>query len=240
VTSFPSALSEIRKAAREPSPAPGLHVAIVMGGGAPAEALAAVWRTTEAAAPQGITHLTLFGFTQDLLCHYLQAGAADIEGSEIRLSVIGAREELPADLAALITTAEERTRARSALHLVLALNCGSRADIVSAARRLAMLVRDGALAPQDIDEDRLGASLWTGTLPPPDLLIRTGGEQRLGNILLWQLAYAEMVFVDKSWSDFTGEDLERAILEFRSRDRRFGAIRPTTPASIFAGAALLP
>ena len=101
-----------------------------------------------------------------------------------------------------------------------------------------MLVRDGALAPQEIDEERLGASLWTGALPPPDLLIRTGGEQRLGNILLWQLAYAEMVFVDKNWPDFTGEDLDAAILEFRRRDRRFGAISPAVPA-IRAGAALL-
>lgn len=211
-----------------------------MGGGEPRDALVAVRRTIEAAAPQGITHLTLFGFTQSLLRHYLQDSVAYLEESRARLSVIGARDELPADLVALIATAEERTRTRSALHLTIALNCGSRADIVSAARRLAMLVRDGALAPQDIDEDRLGASLWTGGLPPPDLLIRTGGEQRLGNILLWQLAYAEMVFVDKSWSDFTGEDLNAAILEFRRRDRRFGAIRPTTAASIFAGAALLP
>ncbi|HWA50357.1 MAG TPA: polyprenyl diphosphate synthase [Dongiaceae bacterium] len=236
MTDFPSALVEIRKAAREPSLAPRLHVALIMGGGEQGDWLAAIRRTIEAAARNGITHLTLFGFTTGLLHHCVRDGLADLEESGIRLSVVGAREGLPSDLAALIAAAEERTRINPGLHLAIALDCGGRADIVSAARRLAMQVRDGALAPHEIDECRLGASLWTGALPPPDLLIRTGGRQRLDDILLWQIAYAEMVFVDRRWSDFTGEDLDAAILEFRRRDRRFGAIKP----DILAGAALLP
>lgn len=241
MTDFPSALVEIRKAAREPSLAPGLHVAIIMdGAGDRPHGAEVAWRTIEATARNGVTHLSLFGFTQDLLRHYLQDSAANMEAREMRLSVIGAREGLPSDLAALIGSAEARTRINPGLHLALALDYGSRADIVSAARRLALQVREGTLAPHEIDEDRLGASLWTGALPPPDLLIRTGGRQHLGNILLWQIAYAEMVFVDKAWPDFTGEDLDAAILEFRRRDRRFGAIRPNPPASVAAGAALFP
>jgi undecaprenyl diphosphate synthase len=240
VTDFPSALAGIRKAGREPDPAGKLHVAVIIDGSGRSarerDELAAVRRTIEAATRNGVTHLTLFGLMQDLLYHYLLDGIAELEDGGICLSVIGARNELPSDLAALIAAAEQRTQGNPGLHLTIALDCDGRADIVSASRRLAMLVRDGILAPEDIGEDLLGASLSTGTLPPPDLMIRAGGEQRLGNFLLWQCAYAEMIFVDKPWPDFTGEDIDAAISEFRRRDRRFGAI----PPSVLTGAAILP
>ena len=244
-------LVEIRKAAQERGAPLCLHVAIIMDGngrwarerGLPrtmghhhgAEAARQVIR---AAAESGVTHLTLFGFSSEnwkrpkaevqylmgLLRRYLQRDVDELHEAGIRLSVIGERDGLPSDIVDLIAEAERRTEANARLHLTIALNYGGRADIVAAARKLASRVQDGALLPDEIDEGCFASSLSTADLPDPDLMIRTSGEQRISNFLLWQLAYAEMVFVEKYWPDFAGEDLAAAIAEYRRRHRRFGAI----------------
>jgi undecaprenyl diphosphate synthase len=255
MTQFSSALSEIRKLAPGQAAA-ALHVAIIMDGngrwararGLPrtmghrqgAEAARAVIR---AAAEVGVTHLTLFGFSSEnwkrpraevqylmgLLRSYLQRNVDELHDAGVRLSVIGERQALPADIVDLIAEAERRTRDNAGLHLTIALNYGGRTDIVAAARRLAARVEAGMLAVEEIDEAAFGAHLSTAGLPDPDLMIRTSGEQRVSNFLLWQLAYAEMIFVEKYWPDFTGADLVAALAEFHRRDRRFGAVMPDVP-----------
>jgi undecaprenyl diphosphate synthase len=159
-----------------------------------------------------------------LLRNYLRRNVDELHEGGVRLSVIGERDALPVDIVDLIANAEQLTRDNAGLHLTIALNYGGRADIVAAARRLAAQVEGGVLAAEEIDEAAFGAHLSTAGLPDPDLMIRTSGEQRISNFLLWQLAYAEMAFVEKYWPDFTGEDLVAALAEFRRRDRRFGAI----------------
>jgi undecaprenyl diphosphate synthase len=251
MTEFSSALVEIRKVAPDQTTPVSLHVAIIMDGngrwararGLPRtvghyQGTEAARKVIKAAAEAGVTHLTLFGFSSEnwkrpkaevlylmnLLRGYLQRDVNELHQANIRLSVIGERAALPADIAALIGDAERLTRDNSSLHLTIALNYGGRGDIVTAARRLAAHVRAGMLDPDDIDEAAFGAHLSTASLPDPDLMIRTSGEQRVSNFLLWQLAYAEMAFVEKYWPDFSGEDLTAALAEFRRRDRRFGAI----------------
>jgi undecaprenyl diphosphate synthase len=251
MTEFSSALVEIRKVAPDQTTPVSLHVAIIMDGngrwararGLPRtmghhQGAEAARMVIKAAAEAGVTHLTLFGFSSenwkrpkaevlylmDLLRGYLQRDVNELHQANIRLSVIGERAALPADIAALIGDAERLTRDNSGLHLTIALNYGGRGDIVAAARRLAAHVQAGMLNPDDIDETAFGAHLSTASLPDPDLMIRTSGEQRVSNFLLWQLAYAEMAFVEKYWPDFSGEDLTAVLAEFRRRDRRFGAI----------------
>ena len=250
MTQFSSAVSAIRKLAPG-QVAASLHVAIIMDGngrwararGLPrtmghrqgAEAARTVIR---AAAEAGITHLTLFGFSSEnwkrpraevqylmgLLRNYLQRNVDELHETGVRLLVIGERDALPADIVDLIADAERLTHGNAGLHLTIALNYGGRADIVAAARKLAARVEAGMLAAEEIDEAAFGAHLSTAGLPDPDLMIRTSGEQRISNFLLWQLAYAEMTFVEKYWPDFTGEDLVAALADFRRRDRRFGAV----------------
>jgi undecaprenyl diphosphate synthase len=255
MTQFSSALSEIRKLAPGQA-APTLHVAIVMDGngrwaaarGLPRtmghrEGAEAARKVLKAAAEAKVTHLTLFGFSSEnwkrprvevqylmgLLRSYLRRNVDELHEAGIRLAVIGERDGLPADIVDLIGDAERLTRDNGGLHLTIALNYGGRADILAAARRLAARVEAGMLAASDIDEDAFGAHLSTAGLPDPDLMIRTSGEQRVSNFLLWQMAYAELMFVQKYWPDFTGEDLVAALAEFRRRDRRFGAITSDAP-----------
>ena len=250
MTEFSSALVEIRKLVPEPAPV-SLHVAIIMDGngrwararGLPRtmghrQGAEAARKVIKAASEAGVTHLTLFGFSSEnwkrpkaevsylmgLLRGYLQRNVDELHDANVRLSVIGERAALPADIVALIADAEALTRGNAGLHLTIALNYGGRTDIVAAARRLAEQARAGLLDPDAINEESLSAHLSTAALPDPDLMIRTSGEQRVSNFLLWQMAYAEMSFVEKFWPDFTGEDLIAALAEFRRRDRRFGAI----------------
>jgi undecaprenyl diphosphate synthase len=251
VTEFTSALVEIRKLAPRPRPA-SLHVAIIMDGNgrwAPPRGLPrtvghrqgaeAARRTVKAAIDAGITQLTLFGFSSEnwkrpkmevqylisLLRNYLHRNIDELHEAGVRLSVIGERAVLPADIVVLIGEAEALTRHNARLHLT-ALDYGGRADIIAATRRLAAQVRIGMLEPDEIDESSFAVNLTTSSLPDPDLMIRTSGEQRVSNFLLWQLAYAEMLFVEKYRPDFGAEDLTAALAEFRRRDRRFGATRP--------------
>jgi len=229
-----------------------LHVAIIMdGNGRWAEAkgqmrtmghragIEAVRRTLEAAREQSIGHLTLYSFSAEnwrrpeteilelmgLLRFYLKSELATLHKQGVRVRVIGDRARLPADIAATIAKAEEQTRENKALTLTLALSYGGRQELAQAARRAAEAVARGDLKAQDIDENALQSFLYTADMPDPDLVIRTSGEMRISNFLLWQSAYAEYVFLDVLWPDFSGDHLAQAIEIFRGRERRYGATR---------------
>jgi undecaprenyl diphosphate synthase len=197
----------------------------------------AVRRTVEGCRECGIQYLTLFAFSSEnwrrpasevnelmnLLRFYLRREINELARGGVRLSFLGERELMAADIAEMMADAEQWTRHNLALHLTIALNYGSRREIVSAARRLAKRVASGELDEAVIDEQLFGQTLNSLGLPDPDLLIRTSGEQRLSNFMLWQLAYTELVFLPVHWPDFGRRHLERAIAEFRRRERRYGA-----------------
>lgn len=230
-------------------PAP-VHVAVIMDGngrwaqerGLPRtaghrEGANAVRRAMTCAGKIGIDYLTLYGFSSEnwnrpvrevddlmgLLRRYLQTEIDRLQENGVRLRVIGERNRLAPDIVRMIGDAEEATKANDGLNLTVALSYGGRQDILNAARCLAERAAAGDLDPSDIDEAVFGAKLATVGLPDPDLLIRTGGEQRISNFLLWQSAYSELVFIDKYWPEFAEEDLTFAIQEFQQRDRRYGA-----------------
>jgi len=233
-----------------PDQASPRHVAIIMDGngrwanarGLPRtlghrQGAEAVRRCITGAMEMGIPFLTLFGFSSEnwrrssrevddlmgLLRRYLQSEIAEFHKNGIRLRVIGERDRLPRDIVRLIDDAEKRTGDNEALTLVIAISYGGRQEIAAAARQFAAAVATGELAPEDIYEETFGAGLLTAGIPDPDLVIRTSGEQRLSNFLLWQSAYSEFIFVDKLWPDFDKSDLEAAVAEFRRRERRYGA-----------------
>ncbi|TWA67513.1 undecaprenyl pyrophosphate synthetase [Azospirillum baldaniorum] len=233
---------------------PPAHVAVIMDGngrwaksrGLPRTAghkkgVDAVRRTVEAAGDLGIGYLTIFSFSSEnwrrpeeevsdlmqLLRFYLRSEIADLHRNGVRLRVIGDRARLSKDIVGLIDNAENLTRDNRKLTLVVALSYGSRQEITLAARRLAEEVKAGTLDPADITEDRLSERLFTADIPDPDLIVRTSGEKRISNFLLWQAAYAELVFMDTLWPDFSKRDLEAAIEEFHRRERRFGATTGT-------------
>jgi undecaprenyl diphosphate synthase len=197
----------------------------------------AVRRTLVAAAEIGIPYLTIFGFSSEnwkrpfgevadlmgLLRLYLRSEIAELHENRVRLRVIGDRTRLSADIVAMIDKAEALTRANPGVNLTVALSYGGRAEIVAAARAVAADVAAGRLAVEAIDEELIARRLFTAELPDPDLLIRTSGEQRISNFLLWQCAYAELVFTKTLWPDFGRGDLERAIAEYGGRERRYGA-----------------
>ena len=232
------------------SPSGPRHVAIIMDGngrwanarGLPRAAghrqgAEAVKRTVAGAIELGISYLTLYGFSSEnwkrpvtevedlmgLLRRYLQAEIAELHRKGIRLRVIGERARLPRDIVRLIDDAETRTAGMTRLNLVMAISYGGRQDIAAAARRLAEEAAAGRLEPAEIDHRRFSETLSTRDIPDPDLVMRTSGEKRISNFLLWQSAYSELVFVDKLWPDFGKEDLADAIREFQQRDRRYGA-----------------
>ncbi|SDG90511.1 isoprenyl transferase [Roseospirillum parvum] len=230
---------------------PPRHVAIIMdGNGRWAEArglsrtaghrrgVEAVREAVEGAAELGIAHLTLFGFSSEnwrrpsgevsdlmgLLRLYLKKEIKALDKNGVRLSVIGERDRLAPDIQQLIADSEALTRANTRLGLTIALSYGGRQEIARAARELAHEVAAGRLDPAVIDEALLESRLWTAELPDPDLLIRTSGEQRISNFLLWQSAYAELVFVEALWPDFTRQHLAQAVAAFAQRERRFGGV----------------
>jgi undecaprenyl diphosphate synthase len=232
------------------SSSPPTHVAIIMDGngrwarsrGLPRTighryGAEAVRRTVKAATDLGISYLTLFGFSSEnwkrplpeitdlmgLLRRYLQSEIAELHKNGVRLRIIGEREGLGSDIVTLIENAETATAGNTALNLTLALNYGSRREIVLAARALAEDAAAGKIDPAAIDESTFGLRLATAGMPDPDLLIRTSGEQRVSNFLLWQSAYTELVFLDILWPDFNAHHLEDAVREFNKRDRRYGA-----------------
>ena len=196
----------------------------------------AVRRTVEAAGDLGITHLTLFSFSSEnwsrpaeeirdlfgLLRWFIRRDLADLHKNGVRIRIIGSRADLDNDIQRMLDDAVELTKENSALNLTIAFNYGSRNEIARAATRIAEDVKAGVLTPEDITEELFGSYLDTDGLPDPDLLIRTSGELRLSNFLLWQLAYTEFVFVDTYWPDFNKTHFEEAIAEFQRRNRRFG------------------
>jgi undecaprenyl diphosphate synthase len=159
-----------------------------------------------------------------LLRHYLRSEIADLHGKGARLRVIGDRSRFDPDIVALIENAEELTRSNERLNLTLAISYGGRDEILAATRALAADAAAGRLDPAAIDGAAFTRRLFTAELPDPDVVIRTSGEKRLSNFLLWQSAYAELVFVDKYWPDFGKGDLEDAVHEFQRRERRYGAV----------------
>jgi undecaprenyl diphosphate synthase len=237
-----------RPAAPDPAPA---HVAIIMDGngrwaqmrGLPRQeghrrGLEALRRTVRNAADLGIRVLTLYSFSTEnwrrpmaevsflmgLLRRFVENDLAELNQAGVRVRIIGNREDLASDLRALVERAEAMTLDNMGLTLVVAFNYGSRDEIVRVARRLAGEAAAGRIAPEAIDEQMLSSQLDTGQLPDPDLVIRTSGEARISNFLLWQAAYAEFVFTPVLWPDFDREALEDALVEFHRRERRYGGV----------------
>jgi undecaprenyl diphosphate synthase len=229
---------------------PPRHIAIIMdGNGRWAEARGlpriaghrrgaeAVRRTVSGATELGIPYLTLFGFSSEnwkrspaeigdlmgLLRHYLLSELAELHRNGIRLRVIGQLDRLAPDIVDLIDRAEMLTRENCAINLTMALSYGGRAEIVAAVQAVAAAAAAGRLSIAAIDEECFSRHLFTVDLPDPDLLIRTSGEQRISNFMLWQCAYSEMVFTKTLWPDFAKSDLEQAIDEYCGRERRYGA-----------------
>lgn len=229
---------------------PPRHVAIIMDGngrwakrrGMPRVAghrqgAEAVRRALEAAGKLGVSYLTLFSFSSEnwqrpesevsdlmgLLRRYLKSEIAELHAKNIRFRVIGERARLAPDIQALVADAEQMTASNDKLTLTLALSYGGRSEIADSARRIAQSVKLGLLEPEAIDEKLFESYLWSVGLPDPDLLIRTSGEQRISNFLLWQCAYTEFYYTDIHWPDFDEAVFTEAVEEFRKRDRRFGA-----------------
>lgn len=191
-----------------------------------------------AAIELAIPYLTIYSFSSEnwsrpvdeiedlmgLMKRFIRRDLAELHQWGVKIRVIGERGGVEPELMALIDEAVELTRHNTALTLVIAFNYGARAEIANAARRLADEVAAGRLASADITPEAISAALDTCGIPDPDLLIRTSGEMRLSNFLLWQAAYTEFVFLDVYWPDFTREQFEEAIAQYQSRDRRFGGL----------------
>jgi undecaprenyl diphosphate synthase len=159
-----------------------------------------------------------------LLRRFIRNDLADLHKSNVRVRVIGEREDLARDIRHMLQEAEDLTRLNDGLTLVVAFNYGARQEIARAARRLALEVAAGRLAAEAISAELLGRHLDAPELPDPDVIIRTSGEQRLSNFLLWQAAYSELIFVPINWPDFDRAALEEAVAEYRRRERRFGGL----------------
>jgi undecaprenyl diphosphate synthase len=227
------------------------HVAIIMDGngrwaaerGLPRalghrQGVEAVRRTIRAARDLGISYLTIYSFSSEnwsrpleeiddlmgLMKRFIRRDLAELHQAGVRITVIGERDRVDPELMTLIDEARELTAANTGLTLVIAFNYGARTEIAKAARRLAVEVAAGRMTPDEVTAEALAARLDTGRVPDPDLLIRTSGEQRLSNFLLWQCAYTEFVFLPVNWPDFGRAELEEAIAVFRARDRRFGGL----------------
>ena len=196
-----------------------------------------VKKSVKASISLGVKYLTLFGFSTEnwkrpaseisdlmgLIRFYLQKEIKELNKEGIRLQVIGDRERLEDDIVSLIEEAEILTRRNTRLILTIAISYGGRAEITDATKRIVEDVKNGILTIEEIDEAAIDHRLYTSKVPDPDLLIRTSGELRISNFMLWQLAYSELVFTDIFWPDFTEEDLESAVMEFQGRNRRYGA-----------------
>ena len=197
-----------------------------------------VERICQAAHDMGIRYLTVYAFSTEnwkrppkeveaimrLLRNYMRTCLKTAAENDMRVRVLGDKTGLDADIRERIARLEEETKDNQGLCFQIALNYGSRDEMVRAARLLGKEVQEGRLAPEEIGEETFAACLDTRGLPDPDLLIRTSGEQRLSNFLLWQLAYAEFYFTEVPWPDFTREELEKAVTQFQNRNRRFGGL----------------
>ena len=198
----------------------------------------AVRRTVRAAGELGVGCLTLYSFSSEnwsrpaqevsdlmgLLKRYIRNDLTELHKSGVRVRIIGRRDDLTPDIRALLIEAEELTKDNRNLTLVVAFNYGSRQEIAEAARRLAQKAVAGAIDPTTIDVSSLSRELYTADIPDPDLIIRTSGEQRLSNFLMWQSAYAELVFLPVLWPDFDKASMEEALGQYALRERRFGGV----------------
>ncbi len=227
------------------------HVAVIMDGngrwaaarGLPRveghrRGVEALRRTVRAASDLGISVLTIFSFSSEnwsrplaeindlmgLLRRFIRNDLAELHRSNVRVRIIGERDDLDRDILLLLQEAEDLTRGNDGLTLVVAFNYGARQEIVRAARRVAIEVAQGRLAADDVSAELLARYFHAPDIPDPDVIIRTSGEQRLSNFLLWQAAYSELVFVPINWPDFDRSALEGAIAEYRRRERRFGGL----------------
>ncbi|ANH04224.1 MULTISPECIES: isoprenyl transferase [Shinella] len=234
-----------------PSTAPA-HVAIIMDGngrwanarGLPRamghrKGVEAVREAVRTAAECGVSYLTLFAFSSEnwsrpeseisdlmgLLKTFIRRDLAILHRENVRIRVIGDKSNLSSDILPLLLEAEDTTRANTGITLVIAFNYGARDEIARAMRRLAADVAAGRLDPSEITPDRIGASLDTSGIPDPDLIIRTSGEERLSNFLLWQAAYAELMFIPEFWPDFSRDTFVAALSRYAMRERRFGGLQ---------------
>lgn len=202
----------------------------------------ALRRCVRAAREIGVRFLTIYSFSSEnwsrpasevsdllgLLKRFVRHDLAELHAANVRVRIIGERDSLPKDIVLLLNEAEALTQGNSGLTLIVAFNYGGRQEIAAAARRIAEDVLSGKLRPDDITADLVGRHLDTAGIPDPDLILRTSGEQRLSNFLLWQAAYSELVFLPIYWPDFDRAALVQAIEEFARRDRRFGGVTART------------
>lgn len=229
------------------------HIAIIMDGNGRwakrrarprtfghSEGVEALRRTVEAAGELGVEYLTVFGFSTenwrrpieevnalfDLLRLYVARDLDKLTREGVRVRVIGERAGLQSDIAQIIENAEAKTRHNTKLNLIIAFNYGGQDEIARATRRIAAAAVAGQIKPEDINPDTFAAYLDTADMPAPDVLIRTSGELRLSNFMLWQAAYTELVFTETLWPDFGKAALEQAIETFQRRERRFGGSDP--------------
>ncbi len=225
------------------------HVAIIMDGngrwakarGLPRnlghrKGVDAVREVVKACPDLGVEYLTLYAFStenwkrpasevsglMDLLRIFIRSELEQLRRNGVRVRVIGNRDKLPADIVKLVEEAEAKTLGNSRLTLIIALSYGSHDELAQAARRLAEAALRGEIKPEQIDASMIECNLLTAGIPDPDLLIRTSGEQRLSNFMLWQAAYSELVFTDTLWPDFGRAELAEAVAEYGRRERRYG------------------
>ena len=228
-----------------------VHVAIIMDGngrwakkrGLPrtaghAQGARVVEQILEDADHMGIRYLTVYAFSTEnwsrpdsevkalmnLLRTYMKTSLAKCARNNVRIRVIGDKSRLDSDLQASIANLEKETASNTGIGFQIAINYGSRDEIVRAVRKAAQKVKEHELDPEDITEDMISDELDTVGIPEPDLLIRTGGEERISNFLLWQTAYSELYFCDAAWPDFNKAELEKAIEAFNNRERRYGGL----------------
>lgn len=193
---------------------------------------------TRAAGELGVKYLTLYAFSTEnwqrseeevstlmgLLREYLKNDIKELQDNGVRIIFIGERSMLASDIVEQMKKVEEETVENNKLILCIALSYGSRHEIVNAAKKIAVLAKRGDIEPEDIDIKMFSDMLYTKDIPDPDILIRTSGERRISNYLLWQLAYAEFFFTDTLWPDFSRKELEQIIKEYQTRERRYGKI----------------
>jgi len=202
----------------------------------------ALRRTVRAAGDLGIKHLTVYAFSTEnwrrparevnflfsLLRNYVRQDLKRLKSEGVKITMMGRKDNLPPDAASLIQEAEDETASNTDFYLNIGFNYGGREEILEAVRKAAVKISDGAMTPEALTEDEFSGLLYTHGQPDPDILIRTSGESRISNFLLWQVAYAELIFMDLYWPDFKHEDLARAIDIYQTRERRFGAVKAGT------------
>lgn len=207
------------------------------------EGVKALRRLVELSIRYGIKHLTVFSFSSEnwrrpldevnfifgLLHRFVASDLASLIHNNVRVRIIGSRAGLDDGLKRLIDEVQAKTARNSGLELIVAFNYGGKSELTEATRHIAAEVAAGRLRPEDITEETIERALYTSGIPDPDMIIRTSGEQRVSNFLLWQGAYSELVFVDEHWPDFNEQVFLKALDEYSSRNRRFGGIETRNP-----------